>query len=146
MDDKLKPLTEYERSYAEEYHYLIIEFLKRSRLDIEEFYDVVVMNYLLSVQTYLNDRELQRKCNFEAVSYMYMRRALYVHFRKDKAQKRSSENEGDISLDEIDICVSDSKAMETVSNLEYMETMKEITTQLSEEQSMIGGLLQVNRL
>lgn len=90
--------------------------------------------------------ELQRKCNFEAVSYMYMRRALYVHFRKDKAQKRSSENEGDISLDEIDICVSDSKAMETVSNLEYMETMKEITTQLSEEQSMIGGLLQVNRL
>lgn len=37
MDDKLKPLTEYERSYAEEYHYLIIEFLKRSRLDIEEF-------------------------------------------------------------------------------------------------------------
>ena len=132
MDDKLKPLTEYERSYAEEYHYLIIEFLKRSRLDIEEFYDVVVMNYLLSVQTYLNDMELQRKCNFEAVSYMYM--------------KRSSENEGDISLDEIDICVSDSKAMETVSNLEYMETMKEITTQLSEEQSMIGGLLQVNRL
>lgn len=96
------------------------------------------------------DKEYKKKktekCNFEAVSYMYMRRALYVHFRKDKAQKRSSENEGDISLDEIDICVSDSKAMETVSNLEYMETMKEITTQLSEEQSMIGGLLQVNRL
>ena len=88
MDDKLKPLTEYERSYAEEYHYLIIEFLKRSRLDIEEFYDVVVMNYLLSVQTYLNDMELQRKCNFEAVSYMYMRRALYVHFRKDNGTEK----------------------------------------------------------
>ena len=59
---RIRPLTPTERKFAEENHQLIEDFLKRSRLDIEEFYDVVVLDFLLAVEVYLNDD----------VQYMYI--------------------------------------------------------------------------
>lgn len=141
--EQLKPLTPTERQYAEENYHLIMDFIKKSKLDAEEFFDVVIFDFLLAVEKYLNDTELQAKCNFEAVSYMYMKRAVYSHFRKQKAQKRSTEAGADISFDTnvIDLFTPDSFkdqfTMENTSSLEYREMVEQIEKGLTEEQRKI---------
>lgn len=132
-----RQLTQSEKDFATGKYHLITDFLKRQRLDAEEFYDVVVFDFLLAVETYLNSEELQHKCEFEAVAYMYMKRAVFVHFRKKKAQKRSSEAGADISLDSMNENISQSDIMENVSMLEYKETVNEIMSNLTEEQQKI---------
>ena len=114
--EQLRPLTREERKFLEENYHLIMDFMKKSKLDAEEFFDIVVFDFLLSVEKYLNDPQLQAKCSFEVVSYMYMKRAVFVHFRKQKAQKRSTEAGSDISLDSMDMNISNHSTMETASN------------------------------
>lgn len=133
-----RPLTPTERQYATENYHLINKFLKRSKLDPEEFFDVVVFDFLLSVEIYLNNEELQKKCSFEAVSHMYMKRAVYVYFRKEKAKKRSSEHGADISFEELEAYVGNkNNGMEDFSLLEYEEDIKEIENTLTDEQRRI---------
>ena len=135
---RIRPLTPTERKFAEEKYHLITDFLKRSKLDAEELYDVVVFDFLLAVETYLNSEELQHKCEFEAVAYMYMKRAVFVHFRKQKAQKRSNEAGADISFESIDEFIGKSICnMENSSSLEYEETIKQIESILTTEQQKI---------
>ncbi|MCI5587577.1 MAG: ECF-type sigma factor [Lachnospiraceae bacterium] len=135
---RIRPLTPTERKFIEEKHHLIIDFLKRQRLDIEEFYDVVVFDYILSVEKYLSNTDLQEKCQFEAVAYMYMKRAVYRYFREQKAQKRRSEAGADISFDEVDAYIGKSiNSMENSSSLEYEETIKQIESILTLEQQQI---------
>lgn len=135
--EQLRPLTREERKFSEENYHLIMDFMKKSKLDAEEFFDIVVFDFLLSVEKYLNDSQLQVKCSFEAVSYMYMKRAVFVHFRKQKAQKRSTGAGADISLNSIDSNISNLSTMETDSNLEYREMVKQIENELTEEQRKI---------
>ena len=136
--DRIRPLTPTEKEFASDNYHLITEFLKRSKLDAEELYDVVVFDFLLAVETYLNSEELQHKCEFEAVAYMYMKRAVFVHFRKKKAQKRSSEAGADVSFDEVDAYIGKSiNSMENSSSLEYEETIKQIESILTLEQQRI---------
>ena len=132
--DRIRPLTPTEKEFASDNYHLITEFLKRSKLDAEEYFDVVVLDFLLSVEIYLNNSELQKRCSFDAVSYMYMKRAVFVHFRKQKAQKRSSEAGTDISFESIDACFGKSDSMENSSLLEYEETIKQIESILTIEQ------------
>ena len=134
---RIRPLTPTERKFIEEKHHLIIDFLKRQRLDIEEFYDVVVFDYILSVEKYLSNTDLQEKCQFEAVAYMYMKRAVYRYFREQKAQKRSSEAGADISLETITDSSSKPDIRDATSTIEYMETLKEIKSNLTDEQQKI---------
>lgn len=135
--DRIRPLSQIEKEFAEEKYHLIMDFLKRSKLDEEEFYDVVVFDFLLAVEAYLNNAELQRRCEFEAVAYMYMKRAVFVHFRKQKAQKRSCEAGADISLDSMNDNISQSTTNENESLVEYAEAIKKIESILSDEQRKI---------
>ena len=48
--ERLKPLTMEQRKFAEDNYRLIMEFLKKSKLDSEEYFDVAVFGYLLSVK------------------------------------------------------------------------------------------------
>ncbi len=133
---RIRPLTLTEKQYATENYHLITKFLKRSKLDAEEFFDIVVFEYLLSVENYLNNAELRNRCNFESVSYMHMRRAVYRHFREQRALKRSCEAGVDVSFEEVDACISDSIGnMENL--LEYRETIKQIKKILTAEQQRI---------
>ena len=135
---KLRPLNERERAFASENYNLITRFLMMSKVDIEEMFDIVVFDFLLSVEIYLNNEELQSKHPFEAVSYMYMRRALFLHFREQKAQKRSSEAGADVSLNEMDSYIeSPTSSMENISTLEYEETLNQIEEMLTQEQRKI---------
>lgn len=135
--ERLRPLTPTEKQYVEENYHLIMDFMRKSKLDAEEFFDVVIFDFLLSVEKYLNDTELQAKCNFEAVSYMYMKNAVHRHFRKQKTQKRSTGAGADISLDSLDMNVESHSTMENTSFLEYREMVEQIENELTEEQRKI---------
>lgn len=133
----IRPLTPFEKQYATEKHHLVMDFLKRQRLDAEEFYDIVVFDFLLSVEVYLNNKDLQKRCNFEAVAYMYMKRAIYRHFRKEKALKRCSEAGADISMDSMNDNINQSVTDVNTSMLEYMDIINEIKSNLTEIQQII---------
>lgn len=140
MENKqqIRPLTQEEQQFSSDNYYLVGRFLKHSRLDVEDFHDVVILDYLLSVEIYLNNEALQKKYSFEAVSYMYMRRAIYIYFRKQKALKRRPDFGADISFDEIDNYVGETVCrMENFSSLEYMEAVKQIESALTVEQQYI---------
>lgn len=136
--DRIRPLTPTEKQFATDNYYLIKKFLKLSKLDAEEYFDVVVLDFLLAVEIYLSSEQMQNKCNFEAFSYMYMKRAIFLHFRKQKAQKRSSEAGADISFESIDEFIGKSVCdMEDFSSMEYEETIKQIESILTAEQQKI---------
>lgn len=140
MENKqhIRTLTATEKQFASDNYHLITVFLKRAKLDAEEFWDVVVLDFLLSVEIYLNNDELRKKCNFEAVSYMYMKRAVYRHFREQKALKRCAEAGADISFEEIEAYNGKSVcSTENFSSLEYLETIKQIEENLTAEQQRI---------
>ena len=42
----IRQLTQSEKDFVTEKHHLITDFLKRSKLDAEELYDVVVFDFL----------------------------------------------------------------------------------------------------
>ena len=48
------PLTERERSFAERNHYLVLNFLVRNELEMDEYYDVLIFRYLRAVKQYLS--------------------------------------------------------------------------------------------
>ena len=139
MENKknMRPLSQAEKMFASENYHLITEFLKKEKLNAEDFFDVVVLDFLLSVEKYLNDDALKEKCSFEAVSYMYMKRAVFVHFREQKAQKRSAEVGADLSYEEIDAYIGKSESMENFSLLEYTEITRQIMENLTGEQRKI---------
>lgn len=132
--DRIRPLTPTEKQFATDNYHLITKFLKLSKLDAEEYFDVLVMDFLLAVENYLSNEQIQSKCNFEAFSYILMRRAINHHFRDMKAQKRSSEAGADVSLERIDDYIGKAISMENLSALEYMETVEQIESNLTEEQ------------
>lgn len=134
---RIRPLSQAEKCFASENYHLIGEFLKQSKLDPEEYFDVVVLDFLLSVEKYLDNPELQRKFCFKAVSYMYMKRAVFVHFRKEKALKRKSENGNDVSFEDVESFIGKSSGMENFLVLEYTETVEEIKRKLTTEQRKI---------
>ena len=51
----LRPMTTEEREFAEQKHDLVIDFLRRKRLPVDDYYDVVIFGYLSVVQQYFRD-------------------------------------------------------------------------------------------
>lgn len=137
-NQQLRKLTPSEKDLASDNYHLIRRFLKLSKLNPEEFFDIVVFEFLLAVEIYLSDEELRKNFCFEAVSYMYMRRAVYSHFREQKALKRSPVSGSDISFEETNAYIADSICnMENFSLLEYKEAIKQIESSLTAEQRKI---------
>ncbi len=65
---QIRPLTPTEKQYATENYHLISKFLKLSKLNAEEFFDIVVFHFLLSVEIYLKNDTGRNKCNCEGFS------------------------------------------------------------------------------
>lgn len=75
------PLTEEEQKFAEENHYLIAKYLKKWRLPIDEWYDIVVFRYCRSVKRWFALPELH-KHSFEIIAFYAMRSAIGHEYEK----------------------------------------------------------------
>lgn len=79
------PLTAEEQIFATENFYLIRKYLNIRHLPFDEWFDVVIFRYLLSVKRWFAIPDLH-KHNFEIIAFYAMRSA--IGHEQEKAEKR----------------------------------------------------------
>lgn len=82
-----RPLTKEERIFAEENHNLIYGYIRSHQLDIEEWYDILIIPYLNSVKKYFTYERLQ-KYSFSLICYRTLDSAKSNYFRDMNREKR----------------------------------------------------------
>ena len=93
---KIRPLTTAEQKFAEENHDTVYRFLKWNHYPMEDYYTVVIEEYLRSCQIYLEREELQQY-KFSTIAWKHMQTAVRNHWKAESTQKRHPEY-GIISL------------------------------------------------
>lgn len=109
------PLTVEEQQFAEENYQIIFLYLRSRKLDPEEWYDVVVLQYLLAVKKWFQRPELHRWA-FSTIAKQTMRSAIGNHLKKEAKRIRT------VSLYETVPGCGDVTYLEVVTNshLEYI--------------------------
>ena len=85
----LHGLTQEQKVFAEENHWMVECFLRKNRLERSEFYDVVIFGYLKAVQEYLEKRELSRY-RFSSIAWVKMKEAMFKEFNYQNRPKRKA--------------------------------------------------------
>ena len=67
----LRPMTQEEREFAEQNHDLVIDYLRRKRLPMDDYYDIVIFGYLSAVQQYFRDPPVG--VEFKAMAFRAMK-------------------------------------------------------------------------
>lgn len=96
----LHPLTEEQKVFAEINHNLVYQFLRRKNYNIEEYYNVVILDYIMACQMYLERGDLQEKYDFPIIAYMRMNSAISNHFKAKNCQCRKSAH-GTVSIEQL---------------------------------------------
>ena len=96
----LHPLTEEQKAFAEINHNLLYQFLRRKNYSIEEYYNVVILDYVMACQMYLERNDLQEKYAFPIIAYMRMNSAISNHFKAKNCQCRKSAH-GTVSIEQL---------------------------------------------
>ncbi len=120
MRMQLSPLTPAEQTVAAQNAYMISRFLAANRLPTDDWYDVVVFRYLLTVKKWFARPELY-KYEFSTLAWQAMRSA--VGHEREKRHRRIQT----ISLDEA-IPGTDGLTwgdMVTEDNLDYIPYLRE---------------------
>lgn len=140
---KLQPLNNQEKSYAEEHHKLVYNFLHKKGYSIEEYYSIAVIGYLKAVQIYHRREDLRSKYDFPFISWQYMRSEIGNHFRMENSKKRKPSGEV-ISLDaeysDMESLYNSVGGKSAESNVMEIELIADIMKGLSEAQRKIVQL------
>ena len=67
----LRPMTQEEREFAEQNHDLVIDYLRRKRLPMDDYYDIVIFGYLSAIQQYF--RNPPAGVEFKAMAFRAMK-------------------------------------------------------------------------
>lgn len=116
----LHPLTEEQKAFAEIYHNLVYQFLRRKNYSIEEYYNVVILDYVMACQMYLEREDLQEKYDFPIIAYMRMNSAISNYFKAMNCQCRKSEH-GIVSMEELTDSKSGTGKEPASDNLDVLE-------------------------
>ena len=90
---QLSPLTLAEQAVAEQNFSLVFRFLRAQRLPIDEWFDIVIFRYLLTVKNWFSRPELY-KYEFSTIAWRAMSSAVYNERKKQGRRIQT------ISLDE----------------------------------------------
>lgn len=82
----IRPLTEEERAFAEEHHNLMYRYMRIHQLDLEEWYDILIIPYLNAVKKYHEYKRLQN-LKFEQVFYRTLDNARSNYWRDMNREK-----------------------------------------------------------
>lgn len=91
-----RPLNNAEREFASlpENHNMIFEYMKCKKLDIETFYDELIIDYLTAVKKYVTEKpELQIKYPFKQVLFQQLNGRMMHYWREYYADSRTRERE-----------------------------------------------------
>jgi hypothetical protein len=87
----VRKLTEEEKEFASrpENHNLIFKYMKIKKLDPEEFYDELIIDYLVAVKQYVTEKpELQLEYDFGAILFQRLNGAMMHYYRAKHVKKR----------------------------------------------------------
>lgn len=90
----IQPLSSYERALAEQNHKLVFAFLHAHQLPPEEYYDVVIFRYLLTVESWFRRPELYHY-EFSTLAWRAMSSALCHERQKERRRVKT------VSLDDF---------------------------------------------
>ena len=129
------PLTPEQRKLAEKHHNLIFYFMKRKRLDQEEFYDILAIALCKAVRSYGPS-----EYTFATYCYRCFENALRMHIRDNKRRVQSApfsafeihDDSGDID-NVIEETVSCEKAIQTFDELETYMAMEGFVSRIPEQ-------------
>ncbi|MGL5436621.1 MAG: hypothetical protein ACRDBO_14650 [Lachnospiraceae bacterium] len=110
---RLTPLTEKERQFASENHYVIEWFFKITSYDMAEYYDVAAIGYLKAVKAW-HAREELHKYSFATIAKKSM--AGYIWSEQKKAERRIKT----ISLNAVKGANDNCSLMDTITYDNYL--------------------------
>lgn len=90
----LRPLSPQEQAVAVQNHQLVFSFLRAHRLPPDEYYDVVIFRYLLTVENWFRRPELYHY-EFSTIAWRAMSSALHHERKKERRRIKT------VSLDDI---------------------------------------------
>ena len=91
----LRPMTQEEQEFAEQRHDLVIAFLCRKHLPMNDFYDIIIFGYLSAVQQYFRAPPIG--VTFEAMAVQAMKDSILRNREYHARAKRSGVT---VSLDD----------------------------------------------
>lgn len=93
----LRPMTQEERDFAEQHHDLVIDYLCRKHLPMDDFYDTVIFGYLSAVQQYFRNPPLG--VEFKVMAFRSMKDSI---LREGEYNARAKRCGYTVSLDDVD--------------------------------------------
>lgn len=91
-----RPLSDAEREFAalSENYNLIFDYMKCKKLDVETFYDELILDYLTAVKKYITEKpELQIKYPFKQVLFQQLNGRMMHYWREYHNSKNTMERE-----------------------------------------------------
>ena len=131
----LRPMTKEEREFAEQHHDLVIGFLRRRRLPLDEFYDVVIFGYLSAVQQYFRDPPVG--VEFKAMAFRAMKDSV---LREGEYHARAKRCGSAVSLNDKDNMIPDPR-QDTERHVEGKALLKQAASVATPKQAKIINLL-----
>ncbi len=95
-----RPLTEEEKRFAEEHHDLMYRYMRVHHLDVEEWYDILIIPYLQAVKKY-HEYEKLKSLAFEQIFFRTLDSARSNYWRAMNRKKRCPENGFICSFDDF---------------------------------------------
>ncbi len=133
----LHPMTKEEREFAEQRHDLVIDFLRRKHLPMDDFYDVVIFGYLSAVQQYFRDPP--SGVTFEAMAVRAMKDSV---LRDGEYHARAKRCGTAVSLDDADShsAIPDPR-QDTARKVEHVALLEQAASVATPRESKILSLL-----
>ena len=128
----LRPMTQEEREYAEQRHDLVIDFLHRKHLSMDDF---VIFGYLSAVQQYF--RNPPPNVTFEAMAVRAMKDSI---LRDSEYRTRAKRSGIAVSMDDTDSTLTDPK-QDTERQIEGKALLEQVVSVATPKEARIINLL-----
>lgn len=133
----LRPMTQEEREFAEQKHDLVVEFLRRRHLPMNDYYDIVIFGYLSAVQQYFRDPPIG--VEFRAMAFRAMKDSILRGREYNSRAKRCGVT---VSLDDADNPVTASNpAQDTERQIEGKSLLEQAASVATPKEAKIIGFL-----
>ena len=129
----LRPMTQEEREFAEQKHDLVIDYLRRKHLPMDDFYDVVIFGYLSAVQQYF--RNPPPNVTFAAMAVRAMKDSI---LRDGEYRTRAKRTAAIVGLD--DLAIADPR-QDTERHVEGKALLEQVASVATPQEAKIINLL-----
>ena len=131
----LRPMTQEERGFAEERHDLVIDFLYRKHLSMDDYYDIVIFGYLSAVQQYFRNPPVG--VAFEAMAVRAMKDSI---LREGEYCTRAKRSGTTVNLDDVGSTLTDPK-QDTERQVEGKALLEQVVSVATPKEARIINLL-----